>query len=102
MIEPLHDRIVVIRAAEDEITAGGLIIPDAAKKEQARGKVIAVGDGRRDKDGQRIALDVQAGDEVLFGKYAGAQVEYDNQEYVVLREDDVLARIRERPTDAQE
>jgi chaperonin GroES len=92
-IRPLHDRIVVTRVAEDDKTSGGLFIPDSAKEKPARGKVIAVGDGKRDKDGARIALDVKTGDEVLFGKYAGTELKLDGEEHIVLREDEVLAVI---------
>ena len=92
-LRPLHDRIVVTRVAEEEKTAGGLYIPDTAKEKPARGKVIAVGEGKRDNDGNRIALDVKKNDEVLFGKYAGTELKLDGQEHIVLREDDILAVI---------
>lgn len=92
-LRPLHDRIVVTRVAEEEKTAGGLYIPDTAKEKPARGKVIAVGEGKRDNDGKRIALDVKKNDEVLFGKYAGTELKLDGQEHIVLREDDILAVI---------
>ncbi|MEM9456800.1 MAG: co-chaperone GroES [Myxococcota bacterium] len=92
-LRPLHDRIVVTRVAEEEKTAGGLYIPDTAKEKPARGKVIAVGEGKRDSDGNRIALDVKKNDEVLFGKYAGTELKLDGQEHIVLREDDILAVI---------
>ncbi|MCA9709357.1 MAG: co-chaperone GroES [Myxococcales bacterium] len=92
-LRPLHDRIVVTRVAEEEKTSGGLFIPDTAKEKPARGKVIAVGEGKRDSDGKRIALDVNKNDEVLFGKYAGTELKVDGQEHIVLREDDILAVI---------
>ncbi|RMG98237.1 MAG: co-chaperone GroES [Deltaproteobacteria bacterium] len=92
-IRPLHDRIVVKRVAEEEKTKGGLYIPDTAKEKPARGVVVAVGEGKRDKDGKRIPLDVKAGDEVLFGKYAGTELKLDGEEHLVLREDEVLAVI---------
>ena len=92
-LRPLHDRIVVTRVAEEEKTSGGLFIPDTAKEKPARGKVIAVGEGKRDSDGKRIALDVNKNDEVLFGKYAGTELKLDGQEHIVLREDDILAVI---------
>ena len=92
-IRPLHDRILVKRLEEETKTAGGLYIPDSAKEKPARGKVIAVGQGKRDSDGKRIALDVKAGDEILFGKYAGTELKLDGQEHIVLREDEVLAVI---------
>ena len=92
-LRPLHDRIVVTRVAEEQKTAGGLYIPDTAKEKPARGKVIAVGEGKRDSDGNRIALDVKENDEVLFGKYAGTELKLDGEEHIVLREDDILAVI---------
>jgi chaperonin GroES len=92
-IRPLHDRLVVKRVAEDSKTAGGLFIPDTAKEKPARGVVIAVGEGKRDEGGKRIALDVKAGDEVLFGKYAGTELKLDGEEHIVLREDEILAVI---------
>jgi chaperonin GroES len=92
-LRPLHDRIVIQRVPEEGKTAGGLFIPDSAKEKPARGKVIAVGQGKRDSDGKRIALDVKAGDEILFGKYAGTELKLDGQEHIVLREDEVLAVI---------
>lgn len=92
-IRPLHDRIVLKRVAEEEKTSGGLFIPDSAKEKPARGKVIAVGEGKRDDDGKRIPLDVKKGDEVLFGKYAGTELKLDGEEHIVLREEEVLAVI---------
>jgi chaperonin GroES len=90
-IRPLHDRLVVKRVAEETQTAGGLFIPDSAKEKPARGKVIAVGEGKRDKDGNRIAPDVKEGDEILFGKYAGTELKLEGEECIVLREEEVLA-----------
>ena len=92
-IRPLHDRIVVQRVAEEEKTSGGLFIPDSAKEKPARAKVIAVGEGKRDDKGARIALDVKVDDEVLFGKYAGTELKLDGEECIVLKEDEVLAVI---------
>lgn len=92
-IRPLHDRIVLKRVAEEERTSGGLYIPDTAKEKPARGVVIAVGEGKRDDGGKRISLDVKAGDEVLFGKYAGTELKLDGEEHIVLREDEILAVI---------
>lgn len=92
-IRPLHDRLVVKRVAEDDKTSGGLFIPDSAKEKPARGKVVAVGEGKRDKSGDRIALDVKPNDEVLFGKYAGTELKLDGEEHIVLREDEILAVI---------
>jgi len=92
-IRPLHDRVVVTRVAEETKTAGGLYIPDSAKEKPARGKVVAVGEGKRDSDGNRLALDVKKGDEVLFGKYAGTELKLDGEEHIVLREEEILAVI---------
>jgi chaperonin GroES len=92
-IRPLHDRLVVKRVAEEEKTSGGLFIPDTAKEKPARGVVIAVGEGKHDKEGKRIALDVKKNDEVLFGKYAGTELKLDGEEHIVLREEEILAVI---------
>ena len=94
-INPIHDRIVVLRAAGDDKTKGGLIIPDNAKEKPVRGTVISIGQGKRDDVGERIPLDVKEGDEVLFGKYAGTDIEIDGVKHIVLREDDVLAIIED-------
>ncbi len=90
-IRPLHDRLVVQRVPEETKTSGGLFIPDSAKEKPARGKVVAVGEGKRDKDGNRIAPDVKKGDEVLFGKYAGTELKLEGEEHIVLREEEILA-----------
>jgi chaperonin GroES len=92
-IRPLHDRLVLKRVQEETKTSGGLFIPDTAKEKPARGVVIAVGQGKRDKDGKRVALDVKEGDEVLFGKYAGSELKLDGEEHIVLREEEILAVI---------
>lgn len=93
-IKPLHDRILVKRLDEEEQkSAAGIIIPDTAKEKPQRGKVIAVGDGRRDDNGKRIPMDVKKDDEVLFGKYAGTEIKIDGVEYLIMREDDVLGII---------
>jgi chaperonin GroES len=92
-IRPLHDRVVVKRVAEESKTSGGLFIPDTAKEKPARGKVVAVGEGKRDKNGARIKLDVREGDEILFGKYSGSELKLDGEECIVLREDEILAVI---------
>lgn len=92
-IRPLHDRIIVRRTEAETQTPGGLFIPDTAKEKPARGVVVAVGEGKRDEAGKRIALDVKAGDEVLFGKYAGTEIRLDGEEHFVLREDEVFAVI---------
>ena len=90
-IRPLHDRVLVKRLDEEEMTAGGLYIPDAAKEKPIQAKVIAVGSGKRDKDGKVQALDVKAGDKVLFSKYSGTEVKIDGEEHLIMREDDILA-----------
>ncbi len=92
-IRPLHDRIVVKRQEEKEIKKGGIIIPDTAKEKPQEGKVIAVGNGRVNEDGKKISLDVKAGDKILFGKYSGSEVKIDDEEYLIMKEDDVLAII---------
>ena len=90
-VRPLHDRIIVQRIEEGEQKVGGIIIPDTAKEKPQQGKVIAVGAGKADKDGKRIALDVKAGDKILFGKYSGQEVKVDGEDYLIMREDEVLA-----------
>jgi chaperonin GroES len=90
-LRPLHDRLIVERLEEDEKTKGGIIIPDAAKEKQQRGKVIAVGKGKIQEDGSIRALEVKAGDVVLFGKYSGTEVKIENEERLIIREEDVLA-----------
>ena len=90
-IRPLYDRIVVKRLDEqDEKTAGGLIIPDTAKEKPQQGEVVAVGKGKRLEDGKVITLDVQVGDKILFGKYSGSEIKIDGNEYLIMREDEVL------------
>ena len=90
-IRPLNDRIIVQRIdADEQKSAGGIIIPDTAKEKPQEGKVIAVGPGKRDEDGKRMTPDVKSGDRVLFGKYAGTEVKIDGQEYLIMREDDIL------------
>ena len=90
-IRPLHDRILVKRLEEETKTSGGLFIPDTAKEKPIQAKVIAVGAGKRDKDGKVVALDVKAGDRVLFGKYSGTEVKIDGEEHLIMREEDLLA-----------
>ncbi len=92
-VAPLHDRIVVSRIDSEEKTAGGIIIPDTAKEKPQEGKVIAVGPGRRDQDGKLIPLDVKAGDRVLFAKWAGTEFKMGEQEYMIMKEDDILGVI---------
>ena len=90
-IRPLQDRILVQRTEEEETTAGGIIIPDSAKEKPQEGKIIAAGKGKPRDDGGITALDVKVGDRVLFGKYSGTDVTLDGEDYVILREEDVLA-----------
>src|SRR5437867_13076200 len=90
-IRPLHDRVLVERLEEKEVKKGGIIIPDTAKEKPQEGKVIAVGNGKVTEDGKKIPLDVKAGDKILFGKYSGSEVKLDDKEYLILREEDVLA-----------
>ena len=90
-LRPLHDRILVQRTEEEEQKFGGIITPDSAKEKPLQGKVVAVGAGKADKDGKRIALDVKAGDVILFGKYSGQEVKVDGEDYLIMREDEVLA-----------
>ncbi|HUF91172.1 MAG TPA: co-chaperone GroES [Candidatus Limnocylindria bacterium] len=90
-IRPLHDRIIVTRVEAESVGRGGIIIPDTAKEKPQEGQVVAVGNGKLNEDGRRIALDVQAGDRILFGKYSGSDVTLQNDDYVIMREEDVLA-----------
>jgi len=90
---PLHDRVLVRRLAEEEKTAGGIIIPDTAKEKPMEGEIIAVGDGAKDDSGKRVALDVKAGDRVLFGKWSGTEVTVDGEELIIMKEDDILGII---------
>jgi chaperonin GroES len=90
---PLHDRIVVSRVAAEEKTAGGIIIPDTAKEKPQEGRVVAVGPGKRDKDGKLIPLEVREGDRVLFARWAGTEVTLDAQEQMIMKEDDLMAVI---------
>ena len=92
-VRPLQDRILVRRVEEVEKTRGGIIIPDSAKERPLEGNVVAVGSGKRLEDGTLVALDVKAGDRILFGKYAGTEVKIENVEHLILREDDILGVI---------
>ena len=94
-IRPLHDRVLIKRIAEQETVRGGIIIPDSAKEKPQEGEVIAVGNGKILENGQRVALDVKAGDRILFGKYAGSEIKIEGQEYLILREDEVLGVLSE-------
>ena len=89
-VRPLHDRILVRRMAEEEKTAGGLIIPDTAKEKPQRGEVVATGKGRVTEDGKTLPLEVKAGDKVLFSKYSGTELKLEGQEFLMIREEDVL------------
>lgn len=89
-VTPLHDRIIVKRLNEEEKTKGGIIIPDSAKEKPAQGEVIAAGTGRRTDEGKIITLEVKKGDKILFGKYAGTEIKIDGDEYLIMREEDVL------------
>jgi chaperonin GroES len=92
-IKPMNDRVLVVRVEEVQKTAGGIIIPDTAKEKPQEGKVVAVGPGKVGDDGKRTALEVKAGDRVLFGKYAGTEMKIDGVEHVFMREDDILGVI---------
>ena len=91
-ITPLHDRVVVRRLPEEETAKGGIIIPDSAKEKPHEGEVISVGAGKMEK-GRRVPLDVKAGDRILFGKYTGNDIKVDGEEYLILREEDILAKV---------
>ena len=92
-LRPLQDRILVQRVEEETKTKGGIIIPDTAKEKPAEGKVVAVGNGKLADDGKRVALEVKKGDRILFGKYSGTEVKIEGEEYLIMREEDVLGVI---------
>ena len=92
-LRPLQDRILVQRVEEETKTKGGIIIPDTAKEKPAEGKVVAAGNGKIGDDGKRIALEIKKGDRILFGKYSGTEVKIEGEEYLIMREDDVLGVI---------
>lgn len=92
-IKPLHDRVIVRRIEDKETTAGGIIIPDSAKEKPQEGEVIAVGEGKYKEDGTRQTLDVKNGDRVLFGKYSGSEITLDGEEFLMMREDEILGII---------
>jgi chaperonin GroES len=100
-IRPLYDRIVVKRIEEKEQMQGGLYIPDTAKEKPQEGEVVAVGKGKRLEDGKVVALDVQVGDRILFGKYSGSDIKLDGAEYLIMREDEVLGILESKPVAAQ-
>jgi len=92
-LRPLQDRILVQRVAEEEKTKGGIIIPDTAKEKPAEGKVVSVGKGKVDEKGKPIPMEVKKGDRILFGKYSGTEIKIEGEEYLIMREDDVLGII---------
>ena len=92
-IRPLHDRILVKRLEEQEVKKGGIIIPDTAKEKPQEAEIVAVGPGRMNEEGKRIAMEVRKGDRVLIGKYSGSEVKVDEEEYLIMKEQDVLAII---------
>ena len=92
-LRPLHDRILVQRIEEEEQQVGGIIIPDSAKEKPQQGKVVAAGSGKSKDDGKRVPLDVKAGDLILFGKYSGQEIKLDGEEFLIMREDEVLGVI---------
>ena len=96
-IRPLYDRIVVKRIEEQETVRGGIIIPDSAKEKPQEGEVFAVGKGKRLEDGKLVPLDVQVGDRILFGKYSGSDIKLDGDEYMIMREDEVLGVLDAAP-----
>lgn len=89
-IRPLHDRVILRRIEEGEQVRGGIIIPDSAKEKPQEGEVVAAGEGKYKEDGTRQALDVKAGDRVLFGKYSGSEIKIDGEEFLIMREDEIL------------
>jgi len=99
-ITPLHDRVIVRRIEEGEQTRGGIIIPDTAKEKPQEGEVVAAGEGKYKDDGTRQALDVKAGDRVLFGKYSGSEIKIDGEEYLIMREDEILGILERAGTAA--
>ena len=93
-IQPLGDRVLVAPLEAEEKSAGGIVIPDAAKEKQQRGKIVAVGKGRVNEDGKVVPLEVKAGDEVLFGRYSGSEIKIGANEYLIVKEDDILGIFR--------
>jgi chaperonin GroES len=89
-VRPINDRILVVRVEEEKKTPGGIIIPDSAKEKPQEGRVVAVGPGRRDENGNRIAMEVKTGDRILFSKYGGTEIKIDGKEHVFMRENDIL------------
>jgi len=93
-IKPLNDRVLVLRIEQEEKTSGGIIIPDTAKEKPQEGKVVGVGPGKVDENGNRVPLEVKANDRVLFGKYSGTEIKVDGVEHLIMREDDILAIVQ--------
>ena len=100
-VRPLHDRLIVSRIDEGEQKVGGIIIPDSAKEKPQQGKVLAAGNGKTKDDGQRIALDVKPGDLILFGKYSGQEIKLEGEEFLIMREDEVLAVLEGGSSDSK-
>jgi chaperonin GroES len=96
---PLHDRVVVRRVTAEEKTRGGIIIPDNAQEKPMEGEVVAVGAGARNEQGQIVALDVKAGDRILFGKWSGTEVKLDGEELLIMKESDIMGIVEGRPAD---
>jgi chaperonin GroES len=94
-VKPLHDRIIVKRLESEERTAGGIIIPDSAKEKPVQGKVMAVGDGKKDDKGNRLPIDVKVGDRVLFSRYGGTDIKVGDEELLIMREDDILGIVED-------
>ena len=99
-IRPLHDRVVVKRLEEKEVVRGGILIPDTAKEKPQEGEVLAVGNGKILDNGTKVPMDVKVGDRILFGKYSGSEIKIDGEEYLIMREDDVLAILTGAPEPA--
>ena len=93
IVKPLHDRVLVRRVQEDEMSPGGIIIPDTAKEKPMEGTILSVGSGTRDEDGRFVALDVKKGDRILFGKWSGTEVTVDGEELIIMRESDIMGVI---------
>lgn len=91
-MQPLGDRVVIRPLSEEEVSKGGIILPDTAKEKPQRGEVVAVGPGRLDDNGKRVAMEVKKGDKVLYGKYAGTEIKEDDEELLIVRESDILAK----------
>lgn len=92
-LKPLGDRVIVKPLVKEEVTKGGIVLPDTAKEKPQEGEIVAVGPGKLTEDGKRIEMDVKKGDRVIYAKYAGTEWKYENQEYLILRESDILAKI---------